>query len=519
MNSLTDLPASNESEPLGGVDAPRDPFEALPRGQGHTAGDAILTIDEQHRIVMLNPTAQRVFGCSASDALGSPLSRFIPAPYRTAHADHIRRFDASGAAERRMGGPRNITALRADGEEFPAEVTITGVDVLDERGRASRQFTALLKDLTDEQSLRAENELLRTRMRAIFSLAPIAIWITHDETIAFANQACAALFGAPQGDALVGRPIYPLLSPESHAPVRDAVARAQSAGATVALVSERIVRPDGSVREVEIAVAALPDHGRTAVQMVLTDVTERSREKRELERSRRELRRLSANLVDAREEERRRIARELHDELGQRLTALKMELSALAHPGRRSARDQRVGAMLDMVDETVASVRRIATELRPLMLDDLGLNAAIEWLAGGWARRMGIAVTLKIDEDNPPVVEAVAIAVYRMVQEGLTNVARHARATEVRVEIRHEAHQLVLTVEDNGKGFPERSMYREGSHGLMGIRERAYMLGGELEIGPSSLGGGRLSVRLPFEPAGDRAGTPDIPPDDPETSS
>jgi two-component system, NarL family, sensor histidine kinase UhpB len=374
-------------------------------------------------------------------------------------------------------------------------------------GRARDPFDTPTHGAGDVQSLRADNELLRTRMRAIFTLAPTAIWITDDETIAFANQACAELFGAASGEALVGRPIYPLLSPESHEAVRQAVVRAQAAGAPAVLVSERIARPDGTVREVEIAVASLPDHGRTAVQMVLTDVTERSREKRELEQSRRELRRLSASLVDAREEERRRIARELHDELGQRLTALKMELSALMPPGRNSARDRRVASMIDMVDETVASVRRIATELRPLMLDDLGLNAAIEWLAAGWAQRMGIAVSLQLDQDNPPLPEAVAIAVYRMVQEALTNVARHARATEVRVEVRHRADQLSFTVEDDGKGFPERSVYREGSHGLMGIRERAYMLGGELEIGLSALGGARVAVRLPLGPAAERVAT------------
>ena len=130
---------------------------------------------------------------------------------------------------------------------------------------------------------------------------------------------------------------------------------------------------------------------------VINDITERSRESQELERSRHELRRLSANLVDAREEERRRIARELHDELGQPLTALKMELASLTVP-TPSAPHERIAAMLEMVDETFASVRRIATELRPLMLDDLGLNAAIESLVNGWARRMGIAVRLRLCE-------------------------------------------------------------------------------------------------------------------------
>ena len=115
--------------------------------------------------------------------------------------------------------------------------------------------------------------------------------------------------------------------------------------------------------------------------MVITDITERTLEERELERSRRQLRRLSASVVQAREDERRRIARELHDELGQRLTALKMELSSLDGDGRAGSARQRIDAMLEMIDDTVATVRRIATDLRPLMLDDLGLNAAIEWLA------------------------------------------------------------------------------------------------------------------------------------------
>ena len=235
-----------------------------------------------------------------------------------------------------------------------------------------------------------------------------------------------------------------------------------------------------------------------AVQMVITDVTERAIESRELERSRRELRRLSANLVDAREEERRRIARELHDELGQRLTALKMELSSLASLPQRRDREQRVASMLAMVDETVASVRRIATDLRPLMLDDLGLNAAIDWLAHDSARRMGMEIELQLGIVDPPIGDAATTALYRMVQEALTNIARHAHATRAGIEMRCESDDLLVTVYDNGVGFLQDSMYREGSHGLMGIRERAYMLGGNLELGNRPDGGAFISLRLPM---------------------
>jgi two-component system sensor histidine kinase UhpB len=462
------------------------------------AREAIVTIDDQHRIVMINPAAQRMFGCTSAEVLGSDLSRFIPRRFHSQHEMHVRGFDASGESERSMSQRRNVVGLRANGEEFPAEATISRLDVIGELGPRS-YFTALLRDISVEQSLSAENEALRRRMRGIFDLAPIAIWITDGERIVFANRACAGLFGAGDRETLVGRSIYSLFTPQSQDLMRHKVAQALLDDSPVTLLKERIMRLDGAVREVEIAVAALPDHGQTAVQMVISDVTDRLRESDDLARSRGDLRRLSANLVEAREEERRRIARELHDELGQRLTALKMELASLNSPTTPEAQHARIGTMLEMVDETVASVRRIATDLRPMMLDDLGLNAAIEWLANGWARRMGIAVRLRLGLDDPPVSEATSIALYRMVQEALTNIARHARATEVRIEMQTRAEQLLLTVQDNGTGFAELSNYPETSHGLMGIRERAYMLGGQLEVGNLATGGARIMIRLPLE--------------------
>ena len=485
--------------------APADPpFKRVLNGAIHAALEAIVTVDDRQRIVMINPAAQRLFGCTAAQALGSELSRFIPQRLREVHARHVREFDASDAGELPLAKRSAVIGLRADGTEFPLEASISRVDVQSEFG-ARRYFTALLRDLSAEEGPKTEIDALKQRMRAVFELAPVAIWITEGDRIVFANRACAALFGAADHAALVGWSIYSLLRPESHAAVRQRVIQALASDVPVPMVNERIVRFDGTERDVVIAVAGLPDHGSTTLQMVISDITERSRESQELERSRRELRRLSANQVDAREEERRRIARELHDELGQRLTALKMELAALATQTPLGGSRERIASMLEMVDETVASVRRIATDLRPLMLDDLGLNAAIEWLANGWARRMGIAVQLHLGEADPPLGEAASIALYRMVQEALTNVARHARATEVQIEIRHEAGELVLTVQDNGTGFAEPSMYREGSHGLMGMRERAYMLGGQFEIGTSSGGGGHITVRLPLA-AGARPG-------------
>lgn len=477
--------------------APTDPFERVHGGAIQAALEAIVTVDEQQRVVMINPAAQQMFGCSAADALGSELSRFIPLRYRDAHRRHVHAFDASNEEAHTVLKRGPIVGLRADGSEFPAEASICRVDVATERG-TRRYFTALLRDLTEEHGLKSELDTLKQRIRAIFELAPIAIWITDGDRIVFANRACVALLGADDRNALMGRSIFSLLRPESHPALRQTLARCLATDLPLAMTGERIVRLDGAVRDVEIAVASLPDQGQTMVQMVITDVTERTRMHRELEHSRRELRQLAASQVDAREEERRRIARELHDELGQRLTALKMDLSSLARAATAEAAAERIAAMTEMVDETVASVRRISTDLRPAMLDDLGLNAAIDWLARDASRRMGVDVALRLRCDDPPLGEGAAIALYRMVQEALTNIARHARASAVQIEMHCQNQELVLSVQDNGVGFSGPQIYREGSHGLMGIRERAWMLGGRIEVGNASGGGGCVTVRLPL---------------------
>ena len=487
-----------------------DPFDLTPHGILYAAHDAVLTIDDGQRIVMINAAAQRMFGVVAAEALGSPLSRFIPERLRHRHAASVQRFDESGLLERPMGERDKVRGLRANGEEFALEARISRLEVADGRGPV-RYFVALMHELSAPSALGLELDALKQRMRAIFELAPVAIWITEGERIVFANRACAELFGTPDHEGLLGQSVYALLRPESHASVKQKLALALSTDNPVRLVRERIARLDGDTREVEIALAALPDHGRSAVQMVITDVTQRRHEGRELERSRRELRRLSASLVEAREEERRRIARELHDELGQRLSALKMELASLVPAAQRRAQDGRVIRMLDMIDETVASVRRIAADLRPLMLDDLGLNAAVEWLARESERRMGIEITLRLPEQDPEISARASIALFRMVQEALTNIGRHARATEVEIEIQLLDDALLLTVQDNGVGFAEHSIYREGSHGLMGMRERAYMLGGQFQIGKSPSGGASIAIRLPLQMVAVDAVTDDWP--------
>jgi len=210
-----------------------------------------------------------------------------------------------------------------------------------------------------------------------------------------------------------------------------------------------------------------------------------------LRRSREELRELSANLQNVREAEKTRIARELHDDLGQQLTALKIDLSALERRlGEEDATDvpARLAGMRNLIDSTVASLRRIAADLRPVMLDDLGLVPAIEWLANDFTNRYGIAVERDLDADATVFSSAAASALFRIVQEALTNVARHAEAGLVEIKLKVDGPNCVLRIADDGLGATgdpadrQRDALRDKSFGLLGIRERARMLDGTVLI-------------------------------------
>lgn len=463
----------------------------------HAALEAVITVDHEQRIVMINPAGLSMFGLSSEQALGMALERLIPDRLRTSHGRHVRKFCDSGQIERPMGQRGRVLGLRANGEEFPMEAAIFKSEVVQPSGTQT-YYTALLRDLSELSRMSSVIDQLNQRLRSVFERAPVAIWITEREQVVFANRACAQLVGLGQPEQLVGRSIFELLSPSSHEPVRSKLQDIER-DEGVAVVVGAIQRVDGSVREVELVVATLPDHERSFVQMVINDITQRSREKKDLLRSRRTLRELSASMVEAREEERRRIARELHDELGQRLTALKLEMAACQRDHPDLAVGERAQLMLEMLDDTVASARRIAMDLRPLMLDDLGLPEAIDWLVKEFRRRTGIEVDTRLGDGLGGLAPNLATTLYRIVQEALTNITRHARATRVSLALESRDQELRLTIQDNGVGFAKGSRSRNpGSFGLLGIRERVLMLGGRLAVSNAPEGGARLVVHVPL---------------------
>lgn len=203
---------------------------------------------------------------------------------------------------------------------------------------------------------------------------------------------------------------------------------------------------------------------------------------RELGKSREELRLLSEYLQRAREEERTRVAREVHDELGQLLTALKMDLAYCGQHlhGDRTVVGDRMGAMEDQIDLGIETVRKICSDLRPHVLERLGLQAGIDWYVRGFEKRTGIRCTVSMLQEIPELDKDLSLVLFRVLQEAMTNVARHARATQVQVLLKEKGDRLVLKVKDNGRGISKEDISNPASFGIIGIRERIQFRGGKL---------------------------------------
>ncbi|TAM49875.1 MAG: PAS domain S-box protein [Paraburkholderia sp.] len=268
-------------------------------------------------------------------------------------------------------------------------------------------------------------------------------------------------------------------------------------------IEYRVIAKSGEVRWVHSRGQALWNASDTPYRMVgwILDVTDRKRDEEALRTSQEEMRRLSAHIQQVREQEKARIARELHDDLGQQLTALKMATSLFEHTAdkdRGRADQHALNGLYTMIDNLVQSVRHIAADLHPVILDDLGLIPAIDSLVDEFSARYGIRVVRHIDADGISFNRECRIDMFRMVQEALTNVARHSGATEVVLDIERVDPHCIVRIVDNGRGAAQQGAKGRHSFGLLGMRERAALLGGEIRISTSPGKGFALTALLPL---------------------
>ncbi|MBV2179861.1 MAG: PAS domain S-box protein [Castellaniella sp.] len=338
-----------------------------------SATEPIITIDSTQRIVMFNPAAEKVFLYTAEQAIGASVDILIPPRFRQVHAEHILGFQRTGHSKRQMGTGMPLWGLKANGEEFPMEASISQV---------------------------------RTPTKIYCSI-------------------------------------------------------------------------------------------------FLRDITERQQIDQALRASRDELTRLSNALLHEREQEKRHIARELHDDIGQSLTALTMELSQLeaSLPSRPADASGHVAAMRTLIKSSFTSLRRIASDLRPVMLDDLGLPAAVEWLISDFSSRYGIDAEIHVDGGPRCLSTLVSTTLFRVAQEALTNIVKHANATHVLLDLHCTDTKCTLILQDNGRGTtPEHLASALPKRlGLLGIRERVRLLNGTVSIHTRPDQGLRLEVVVPLD--------------------
>ena len=335
------------------------------------------------------------------------------------------------------------------------------------------------------------------RLRTIIESEPECVKVVDAQgRLVDINPAGLAMIEAESLDAVRGAAVYELVAPEYRPGFLD-LHRRVFAGESGTYEFE-IIGLKGKRRLLATQAVPLRD-GSGTVQALLgitRDITETRRAEEQLRASRAALRSLATRQQDIREDERTRIAREIHDSLGQALTALKLHLAAAQDAARNAAPalGGRLAETAAMVDDLVKMVRRIATELRPPILDQLGLPAALEWLAQDFSRRTSIRCTTTIGLTEGAISQELATALFRIVQEGLTNISRHADASQVNISLGLKSLCVTLEIVDDGRGITEAATSGPGSLGILGMRERAAALGGVLEVAPREGGGTRVTA-------------------------
>lgn len=364
----------------------------------------------------------------------------------------------------------------------------------DQAGRAQR----MIGTHTDISSRKQAEQV---QVHKIIEAAPDpTLLIGNDGKIAFANQAAQSSFGY-ELDELKGIGIdhlAPFNSRSSHAHLRNVMENSSNPYPWPLTA----VRKNGSEFPVEISLSTFEMDGQVVVIANIRDISERKRASELLQQSFTQLRRLSDHQQEIKEGERKRIAQDIHDDLGQNLLALKMDVTMLSartgdtHPKLH----KRVRTVLNNIDATIKSVKSIMNDLRPATLE-LGLYPAVEWQLKQFERRNGIVCRLasSAPEAEFGLDEARTAAVFRILQESLANVARHAEATEVEIALSQDERGFSMQVKDNGKGLQPGDRRKENSFGLMGIRERIHSLGGEVVIASSPFQGTVVSISIPLE--------------------
>jgi len=456
---------------------------------------AIFMLDPSGVIVGWNTGAQRIKGYKASEIIGQHFSRFYtPQDVQQGKPENGLRVAAQMGRYETEGW-----RVRKDGTWFWANVIITPVY----EDAKLVGFAKVTRDLTERRQAEEQIRQSERRLAEAQHIARLGSWHWDIATnLVNLSDEFYRIHGLPpQSLPIPYESFLTYIHPEDREPVNRLIQPALQTQQSLDF-NYRIIRADDSLRILQARAEIIQDdQGRViALSGTSQDVTERKVLEDELKQSREQLRQLSAYLEHAREEMQGRIARELHDEIGGILTGVKMDvakLQRLLNPVEQRTTDQ-FETLFQTIDQGVKTVRRIASELRPAILDDLGLIAAMEWQLNEFQRRSGLKCHWHCRFQDVVLSKDAATGLFRVFQESLTNIGRHAQATEVNVTVKSHDHQLLLQIEDNGVGILPQQLRNRGSFGLVGMRERVELLGGTLDIQGQAGHGTTIQVSIPL---------------------
>lgn len=460
-----------------------------------TLGVALVTLDG--RLLKVNPALCQILGYSPEAILALGLSGITYKDDWQKSSFFSQAFSYNPAQT-----PVETRYLHSSGQIVYA---LTYVSLIRDNDRVPLYLLVQIQDVT--KSKQDEVTLLRSQsiLQGIVYGMPDAVFIKDFQgRYLIINVAGAHLFNKTVED-IIGKDDTYLYAAEEAAQILHMDQQIMSEG--VAKIYETTVTLNGVTQA--FLFTKTPYYGTSGealgLVVVARDITEHQQASERLENSRAELRALSAQLQSVREEERLRIAREIHDELGQVLTGLKMDVVSLSRRLSDTTQKpdwellkERAQAIAELINDAILTVRRISTELRPGLLDVMGLTAAIEWQAQEFVKRTAITCNLQLPQTNLALDQSRSIAVFRIFQEILTNVARHAQATKVDVTLTIGATELVIEAKDNGRGIKAAELSNPKSLGVLGMRERTLLLAGQFKIWGAPGRGTTVTVRIPL---------------------
>ncbi|HNP43539.1 MAG TPA: PAS domain S-box protein [Panacibacter sp.] len=451
--------------------------------------DGIISKSLQGVIVSWNKGAENIFGYSSKEAIGKNITMIIPDDLlfeeemiiqKILKGQHIKHYDTI----RKSKGGSNVF------------VSLTVSPIVDNDG-VIIGVSKIVRNITEKKI--AERRILASEIkyRALFEHNPMPMWLLDNETLKFldVNEAAIKHYGYSRQDFL-SMTAMDIRPPEDRSKFTEFWHNNNKYPYSAGIW--RHLKKDGTIINAEVFVDETIAENKVSRLILIYDVTEKVKAEKEMIALTGQLRDLASHLQHIREEERAFMAREIHDELGQQLTALKMDVSWLMK--KTLEKDlityQKLQAISDMLGNTINTVRKISSELRPSILDDLGLKEAMEWHGNLFQTKTGIKINFNLSPVSLPKNDA-AIALFRIFQESLTNVARHANATLVDVSLSETNGVIRLAVSDNGKGFDLGNRSHKQTLGLLGMKERAIMLSGTFDIDSASGKGTKVKIEIP----------------------